>query len=326
MFETKVTEKLGIKYPIIGGVMMWISIPEFVGAISESGGLGILASAMYDTKESFAEAIDQTQEATEKPFGVNINLYPSATRMNIYEYVDVMVDKGVNIVETSGEFPPDELYKRFKASGLIWMHKCSTLLEAYTAQQAGADIVAVNGCEKAGFTGNSKVSSLVLLQATKNTLWIPVVGGGGVVDGRSFLAMLAMGADAVMLGTRLLVTQECPIHFNVKQALIGAKETDTSVIMSSIMAAHRVWLNAAAERCAKLEESGADITKIHQVIIEKRPTKMYHNGEVDSGIMPCGQSVGLINEIVSIEELFDNIIAQAVKQISELTKFVKKDG
>ena len=122
MFQTKITELLGIKYPIIGGTLMWISTSEFTAAISNAGGLGVLCSAMYDTRDAFAEAIDRVNDLTERPFAVNINLFPMMRPIDNNEYVDVLVEKGVKIVETSGHSAPEDLCQRFKEAGMIWIH------------------------------------------------------------------------------------------------------------------------------------------------------------------------------------------------------------
>lgn len=135
MFQTKVTEMLGIKYPIVGGTMMWISTPEFTAAISNAGGLGILASAMYPSKEEFAVAVDRLLDLTDKPFAVNLNLFPMMRPIDNTEYFDVLLDKGVKIVETSGHAAPVDLCTRFKEAGMTWIHKCVGIRYALKVQE-----------------------------------------------------------------------------------------------------------------------------------------------------------------------------------------------
>jgi len=147
MFKTKITEMLGIKYPIVGGTMMWVTNPEFVAAISNAGGLGILASAMYQSKEEFAVAVDRIGELTDKPFAVNINLFPAMRPIDNNEYCDVLIEKGVKIVETSGHSAPEDLCGRFKEAGMVWIHKCVGVRYALKAQSLGADVVTVVGYE-----------------------------------------------------------------------------------------------------------------------------------------------------------------------------------
>jgi nitronate monooxygenase len=312
MFETEVTKMLGIKYPLIGGTMMYITNADFVAAVSDAGGMGILASAMYRSKEEFAGAIDRIRELTDKPFAVNINFFPSMQAIDNNEYVDVMIEKGVKIVETSGHSAPEEMCKRFKDNGMIWIHKCVGIRYALKVQGLGADIVTVVGYENGGATGRLDITTMVLVPAVKDALNIPVIGGGGVTDGRGLLAVLALGAGAAIMGTRLLTTKESPIHDKIKEALITASELDTKLVMRSINSTHRVWINDAANNCEALE---ADPTKsvddLFKIISGVNTKRMYDTGDLGAGILSCGQGVGLAHDIPTVKELFDRIISQA---------------
>jgi NAD(P)H-dependent flavin oxidoreductase YrpB (nitropropane dioxygenase family) len=317
MIETKITQMLGIKYPIIGGTMMWISNADFVAAISNAGGLGILASAMYDTREGFAEAIDRINELTDKPFAVNINLFPAMRQMDNSIYMDVLEGKSVKIVETSGHSAPEDLCKRFKNAGMTWIHKCVGVRYALKVQNMGADIVTVVGYENGGATGKLDIGTLVLVPAVVDAVRIPVIGGGGVSDGRGLMAVLSLGAEGVIMGTRLLVTQECPIHENIKSALIGATELDTTLIMRSLNATHRVWRNMAAEKCQDLESCGADFPEILEVVSGEKAKRMYDGGELDVGILSCGQGICFAQDILPVKDLFDQIVSQAEEALNK---------
>jgi NAD(P)H-dependent flavin oxidoreductase YrpB (nitropropane dioxygenase family) len=249
MFRTRVTDILGIKYPLVGGTMMWISTPEFVAAISNAGGLGVLASAMYQSPQSLAEAVDRIRNLTDKPFAVNLNLFPMMRPVDNHHYLDVLVEKGVKIVETSGHTAPDDLCSRFKETGMIWIHKCVGVRYALKVQEMGADLVTVVGYENGGATGKLDTGTMVLVPRVVEECRVPVIGGGGIADGRGFLAVLALGAEGLIIGTRLLTTQEAPIHDRLKQALLQASELDTMLILRSLGATHRVWSNVAAKRC-----------------------------------------------------------------------------
>ena len=311
MFQTKVTEMLGIKYPIVGGTMMWISTPEFTAAISNAGGLGILASAMYPSKEEFAVAVDRLLDLTDKPFAVNLNLFPMMRPIDNTEYFDVLLDKGVKIVETSGHAAPVDLCTRFKEAGMTWIHKCVGIRYALKVQELGADMITVVGYENGGATGKLDIGTLVLVPTVVEAVKVPVIGGGGISDGRGLLAVLALGAQWVILGTRLLLTKEAPIHDSVKQALLNAGELDTMLIMRSIGATHRVWSNAAAKKCAELEASQAGLPEILRVVSGERAKKMYEQGDVDVGILSCGQGIGLAHDVPTVKELLDKIVTQA---------------
>ncbi|MCP4622006.1 MAG: nitronate monooxygenase, partial [bacterium] len=203
MFETKVTKKLGIKYPIIGGTMMSITKADFVAAISNAGGLGILASIIYQTPEEFSAAIDRIKSLTDKPFAVNLNFFPAQYPVSQAEYTEIMIEKGVKIVETSGHKAPEDLCGRFKEAGLIWIHKCVGARYALKAQKLGADLVTVVGYENGGATGKLDLGTMVLVPTVVNAVDIPVIGGGGVSDGRGLAAVLSLGAGAAIIGTRL---------------------------------------------------------------------------------------------------------------------------
>ena len=311
MFQTKITKMLGIKFPIVGGTMMWVTGPEFTAAISNAGCLGVLASAMYQSRATFAEAIDRLNDSTDKPFAVNINLFPTMHPIDNNEYLDVLIEKGVKIVETSGHSAPQDLSARFKDAGLIWIHKCVGVRYALKVQSMGADIITLVGYENGGATGKLDIGTLALVPRVAESVKTPLIGGGGVSDGRGFLAVLALGAEGVIMGTRLLATQEAPLHENLKQALVQATEQDTMLIMRSIGSTHRVWVNAAAKKCAELEAAQAGLPEILNAVGGDKAKAMYSKGELDMGVIPCGQSIGMAHDIPTVRELFDRIIDQA---------------
>ncbi len=311
MLKTQVTELLGIQYPIIGGTMMHISDADFVAAISNAGGLGILASAIYHTGEAFEEAIDRIQELTDKPFAVNINLFPAMREIDNDVYIDIMIKKSVKIVETSGHSLPDDLGKTFKNAGMTWIHKCVASRYAKKAEKFGADIVTVVGYENGGATGKFDIGTMVLIPAVTDAVDLPVIGGGGVSDGRGLAAVLSLGAQAVIVGSALLMTKECPIHDNVKQALAEASEVDTKLIMRSLGATHRVWKNQAAEKCLEVEGRGGSFEEVISVVSGENSKKMFQGGDLGAGIIACGQGIGLINNIPSVSELFESMVSQS---------------
>ena len=319
MFKTKITKMLQIEYPIIGGTMMWISDADFVAAISNAGGLGILASAIYQSKEEFSTAIDRIYELTDKPFAVNINLFPSMRPIDNNDYVDILIEKGVKIVETSGHSAPAELCQRFKDADMLWIHKCVGIRYALKVQNMGADIVTVVGYENGGATGKLDIGTLVLVPSVKDAVSVPIIGGGGVSDGRSLLAVLSLGAEGVIIGTRLLATKECPIHDDLKQALLNATELDTTLIMRSINATHRVWRNEAADKCSDLETCGADFEELLTVIGGENAKRMYDRCDLGAGIIACGQGIGLCHEILPVKTLFEDMISQATEVYGKLS-------
>ena len=202
---------------------------------------------------------------------------------------------------------------------MTWIHKCVGLRYARKAQDLGADIVTVVGYENGGATGTLDIGTMVLVPTVVKGVKIPVIGGGGVADGHGLVAVLALGAEAVIMGTRLLATKECPVHENLKKALVKASETDTMLVMRSI-GTHRVWINAAAKKCAEVEATGADFEEIMKIVSGDNTRKVYQGGEVDAGLVPCGQAIGLAHDIPTVKELFDNIMAEATDVVNRLAR------
>ena len=318
MFKTKITERLGIKYPIFCGNMMNITKPEFVATCSNAGALGILASVMYRKPDPLREALRQLIDLTDQPFAVNVNLFPMLMPVKQIDLVKVMIDEGVKIIETSGHQAPDKYIPLFKENDIIWIHKCAGVRYAQKAADLGADIVEVVGWENGGATGMYDISTLVLTRATVNALEIPVVGGGGISDGNSLLAILSLGAEAGLIGTRLLATKECPIHENIKKELLNSTIYDTTLVMKTLHATHRVWKNKGAQRVLDLEANSKDQSEIFSAAAGAKSLLMYEKGDLDAGIMSCGQGVGLINDIPTVNDLIERIMKEAEDQLKNL--------
>jgi nitronate monooxygenase len=311
MFKTRITELFGTEHPIVGGCMMHISGPAFVAAISNAGALGMMASAMFETQETFRQAVRQVKSLTGKPFGVNLSLFPALRPIDNELYLEVILEEGVPVVETSGHRPPEELLARLKAAGIKTMHKCVSVRHAISAQKAGVDAVTVFGTEGGGHIGELGLSTLALVPRATDLLDVPVLAAGGVADGRGLLAALALGADGVTIGTRLLVTAECPIHDNVKQALIAASELDTLPILGSLHNTLRAWKNAAALQVAELEASQGDIWQILPLVAGTETKRMIQDGEIDAGVIACSQSIGIVTEIKPVDSVIHGMVQQA---------------
>jgi len=319
MIKTKVTEMLGCKYPIISGTMARISNPEFVAAASNAGACAVLASANYQSPEELREAIRKTQSLTDQPFAVNINLFPALMPQDkLEDYVEATLDEGVKIIETSGHKAPEALVPKFKDGGAIWIHKCAGVRYAIKGASLGADIITVVGYENGGATGTLDIGTLVMTPSVVDALDIPVIAGGGVADGRGVAAILALGAEGVIMGTRMMATKECPIHDSLKQAFVQAKETDTSLVMRSIRNTHRMWRNKATEKILELESQKAPFEKIVQVASGQNAEKMYREGDLNAGMVSCGQGVGLVQDIPTVKDLLDRIMKEAEETIHKL--------
>jgi len=313
MFKTRITELFGIEYPIVGGCMMHITGPEFVAAISNAGALGIMASAMFDTQDKFREAVRRAKELTDRPFGVNLSLFPALRPIDNELYMEVILEEGVAVVETSGHRPPEDLLARLKAAGIQTMHKCVSPRHALSAQKAGVDAVTVFGTEGGGHIGEFGLSTMVLVPRTAAILDVPLLAAGGIADGRGLLAALALGADGVTIGTRLLVTAECPIHANVKQALVEAQELDTLPILGSLHNTLRAWKNAAALKVAEIEAAEGDMWQMLPLVAGTETKRMIEGGDVDAGVIACSQSIGIVDEVRPVAEVIGEMVREAAE-------------
>lgn len=319
MFKTKITKMLGIEHPIIGGTMMWLATPEFVAAISNAGALGIMASAMFSEKEEFRKAVKKIKSLTSKPFAINLNLFPSLRAIPNEDFITVIIEEGIKVVETSGHKAPEEYIDRLKKAGIVVIHKCVGVRYAKKAESLGVDAITVVGFENGGATGILDTGTMVLVPRVVEEVKVPVIGGGGAVDGRGFLAVLALGAEGVIMGTRMLLTEECPIHSRLKEALLKATELDTRLIMRSIESTHRVWYNAAAKRVMELEAQQAGLPDIVSMAAGDKAKKMYETGDIDLGTIACSQGIGMIRSVKPVAVVIKDIIAQA-EQIRQRIK------
>jgi len=310
MWNTRVTEKLGIAFPIIGGALQWLGRAPFVAAISNAGGLGIITSASFTSKDELKNEIRQTRQLTDKPFAVNINLFPSMRPFSIADMLDAVDEESVSIVETSGR-SPEPYMERLKRGGRIHMHKCARRKDAIKAEAVGVDLVTIVGTECGGHPAHEAVSTLVLLPCTVDAVTIPVIGGGGIYDGRGLMAAFALGAEGVVIGTGLLATTECPFHPNFKQALIQADETSTCRLLDSVKAPVRTFLNQPAKTILDMEAQGKSLEEILPRMRGELGREAYQTGDVNGCIWACGQSAGLIREILPVKDYFQRIIKEA---------------
>ena len=302
---------LGIKHPIICGGMNMLSKAELVAAVSNAGGLGIIASAHFKTAEELRREIRKTRSLTDKPFGCNINMFPSFRPIPNREFIEVICEEGIKAVETSGHRSPEEYIPRLKEGKITIIHKAATLRHALKGEEVGADMVAIVGMENGGATGPEDVSTLVLLPVLANIAKVPIIAGGGFADGRGLVAALALGAEGMVMGTRFVATKECPAHPRFKQLMLKSTERDTVLVMRSIQNTHRALKTKAVEEIQKLEAMGSSIEEMLPLISGESYNRVFLNGELDAGINAVGEAVGLINDIPTAKELIDKIISEA---------------
>ncbi len=311
MLKTRVTEMLGIEYPIICGAFGNIPQVELAAAVSNAGGFGIIASAYHQTPEALREAIRKVKSLTDKPFGVNISLFPSVRPIPNREFVEVIIEERVKAVETSGHRDPGEYVPRLKEGNVIVIHKATTVRHCLKAQGVGADMVAIVGMENGGATGMEDTSTLVLLPVLVDAAKVPVIGGGGFADGRGLVAALALGAEGIVMGTRFLATQECPIHPKYREWLLKATERDTVLVMRSVQNTHRVLKSKASDELQKLEARGAPLEEMLRIAGRDSSRRVALEGDLDTGNAIAGEAVGLIHDIPTVKELIDRMVGEA---------------
>jgi nitronate monooxygenase len=312
MFRTRITELFGTEHPIVGGCMMHISGPEFVAAVSNAGALGMMASAMFDTQDKFRQAVRQVKALTGKPFGANLSLFPALRPIDNDLYVEVILEEGVPVVETSGHRPPEDLLARLGAAGVKTMHKCVSVRHAVSAQKAGVDAVTLFGTEGGGHIGEFGLTTMALVPRAADALEVPLLAAGGIADGRGLLAALSLGADGATIGTRLLVTEECPIHENLKLALAAATEQDTLPVLGSLHNTLRAWKNAAALKVAEIEANQGDMWEILSLVAGTETKRMLQDGDVDAGVIACSQSIGIVAEVKPVAAVIGSMVQEAV--------------
>jgi nitronate monooxygenase len=321
-FKTKITEMLGIEHPIICGGMQWISRAEIVAAVGNAGGIGFITAESLETPEDLREEIKKIRGLTDKPFGINLSMVPEfGLPARTLQFCDVVVEEGVTVVETAGR-SPEPLLPRLKEGGVKVIHKLTSVKHALTAQRLGVDAVTLVGYGSGGHIGNDNVASFILIPKAVAALDIPVIAGGGICNGKGFLGALAMGAEAVLMGTAFMMARECKIHQNIKDRLIETKETDTALLLTTIMNPIRCMKNKLAEECLAIEAEGADFEKIITTVAGGKGQIAYDSGDPDGAPIACGQIAGLIDEIKSVHQVIDDILTEAdelLKRLNGLT-------
>lgn len=308
--RTAVTEMLDIEVPIVQGGMQWVGRAELASAVSEAGGLGMLTALTQPTPQHLATEIERCRTMTSKPFGVNLTILPTITPPPYADYCRVIIECGVRVVETAGS-SPQEYVEEFNRHGITVIHKCTSVRHALSAQRAGVSIVSIDGFECAGHPGEEDVPGMVLIPVAADQLDIPIIASGGIADGRGLAAALSLGAAGVNMGTRFMCTREAPIHDDVKRALMAADENDTELIFRELRNTARVASNAVSREVVKILSHGGDFDDVRHLVAGSRGREVYESGDLDAGIWSAGLSQALINDIPTVGELLDRMVADA---------------
>lgn len=308
--RTRLTELLGIETPIICGGMMRVGTADLAAAVSNAGALGVMTALSQPTLEGLESEIARCASLTDKPFAVNLTVGVVATEINYDDILDVIINSGVKILETAGR-SPEPFMNRLKAAGIKVIHKCVTVRHALSAERIGVDVVSIDGFECAGHPGEQDVGGLVLFPATTQALKIPVVASGGIADGRGLVAALALGCEGINMGSRFLVTQEAPIHDEIKQKFVHMDENQTRLIFRSYRNTARVYRNSIADQVAEIEARGGEFAEVHSLVSGGNQDKAWQTGDIDAGMVTVGMCGGLINDIPSCQQLVQTIVSDA---------------
>ncbi|RLU02571.1 MAG: nitronate monooxygenase [Ketobacter sp.] len=322
--KTRITELLGIEYPIVQGGMMWVGRAELAAAVSNAGGLGILTALTQPSPDDLRKEIERCRSMTDKPFGVNLTILPSVNPPPYAEYRRAIIESGVKIVETAGHNPKEHV-EDFKANDIIVIHKCTAVRHALSAERMGVDAISIDGFECAGHPGEDDIPGLILIPAAADKVTVPMLASGGFGDGRGLVAALALGAEGINMGTRFCATVEAPIHQRIKQFLVDNDERDTNLIFRSLRNTGRVSKNSVSDQVVEiLKNPDAKFENIHHLVKGADGRTALETGDLDAGLIWAGQVQGLINDIPTVETLIDRIVGDAKEIIqTRLAHFIE---
>ena len=311
-FRTRITEMLGIEHPIVQGGMMNVGYAELASAVSNAGGLGIITALTQPTPAALREEIERCRGMTDKPFGVNMTIFPTINAPDYAAYAQAIIDGGVKIVETAGTAVVRDIWAMLKPHGVTILHKCTAVRHALSAEKAGCDIISIDGFECAGHPGEDDIPGLILIPAAADEVKIPLLASGGFGDGRGLVAALALGAEGINMGTRFCATREAPIHDNVKQAYVENDERGSYLIFRNFSNTARVGKSAVSEEVVRrLAQPGAVFEDVRELVAGAKGRELLQTGDLSKGVFWAGMVQGLIHDIPTCQELIDRIIAEA---------------
>jgi len=312
MLKTRFTEMFGVRHPIVQGGMQHVGRAELVSAVASAGALGFLTALTQPSPEALVKEIARTRGMSDGPFGVNLTILPTIRAVPYDEYMGAIVESGIRIVETAGRNPEPYL-PMLKAAGIKVIHKCTSVRHALKAEKIGCDAVSVDGFECAGHPGEDDVPGLILLPAAADQLTIPIIASGGFGDGRGLAAALALGAEAINMGTRFLATVEAPVHDHVKQKLVEGDERQTALLFRTLRNTARVFKNSVADQVVDIEgrPGPTDFADLAPLVAGEKGRKVITEGDMEHGIWSAGQVMGLIHDVPTVKVLVERIVRDA---------------
>ena len=325
-FKTRLTELFGIEYPIIQGGMAagLVSTSELAAAVGNAGGIGFMCAIQWaEDLTKMEDEIKKTKDLTDKPFGINVTLFTELDHSWFERVFDLIEKHKVPALETSAR-SPEIWVKRIKEIGIPWIHKVARVRDGVKAAKLGADGLTIIGSEEGGHPGAERSATSVVGPLLVDMVDVPVAIGGGFCDGRGLAAVLAMGGEAVYMGTRFCASEECVIHPKVKQRLVEMSYNETDYILMSIADPVRAVRNQRTQKILEIEQKeGAEGLMKYLMEMHKDgftfsgPTAM-NTGDLEQGILPLGMVSGRIKEIKPVKKIIDDIIAEADAVINKL--------
>ncbi|MBR3119163.1 MAG: nitronate monooxygenase [Oceanobacillus sp.] len=319
--KTQVTDLFGIQYPIIQGGLAYLGYAELAAAVSNAGGLGQITAATLRTPENLRNEIHKLREFTNKPFGVNFAI--AKYNGEYEELLEVAIEEKVPVISITGGNPKPVL-ERLKDENIKTLVLVSGVRHAQKAEQLGADALIAVGQEGGGHLGRDDIGTMVLIPRIVDHVSIPVLAAGGIGDGRGLLAAFSLGAEGIVMGTRFIATQECVhAHYDYKNALLQAQETDTVIIKKSLGAPGRVLQSDFALEIIDREHQGATYEDLKDMISGKTNCRYIYDGHEEEGFGWAGQVIGLINNVPTVQELFAEMILTAENSLTRIRNIIR---
>lgn len=317
MISTRFTRELGVDHPIVCGGMTGVGTAELISAVANAGALGFLTALTQPTPAALADEIARTRSMTDRPFGVNLTMLPSIRPIPYDEYRDAIIDSGITIVETAGMSPEPHM-AAFKSAGVKVVHKTVAVRHSLTAQRLGVDALSVDGFECAGHPGEDDIPGLILIPAVVAKVDLPIIASGGFATGAGLAAALALGADAINMGTRFLATEEAAVHSHVKEQIVANTERDTNLVFRKFRNTARVAKNAVSDEIIEIErQEGTTFEDIAHLAAGVRGREsVLRDGNMDDGLWWAGQSQALITSVEPCRAVVEGIVAEAEDIIS----------
>ena len=304
MFKTRITELLKIERPIVQGGLQNVGVAELASAVSNAGGFGMLTALTQPSPQALSDEIKRCRKMTDKPFGVNLTVFPTIKPLDHAAYARVCVENGIEIVETAGSSEVRNVWEIFKAADIKIIHKCTSVRHALSAERKGVDVISIDGFECAGHPGEDDIPGLILIPAAADKLKIPMIASGGFGDGRGLVAALALGADGINMGTRFCATQEAPIHDNVKQKYVENDERGTNLIFRNFRNTARVGKSDISDEVVRrLSKPDAKFEDVAKLVSGAAGKQVLKTGDLTGGMFWAGMVQGLIEDIPTVQKL-----------------------